>query len=201
MNPAHLESLRHTSHQGICDHAQGLHGVLTESLDELLVLHFIFVVEGEEGLDARVRRVPELEARPTPARELLLRPYKRQPCGVRPPGRRFGQVIPQCRRSTGPIRGIGHLDVHLLLPLVRRRVVDGKVDHSRGRPLGRGWHLDCWRHCLHVGRWRNHPPFRLDRLLRWLVLLRLRLWPLRHRSRLWLGHLFPHLWQGLHHLS
>jgi hypothetical protein len=51
--------------------------VLTESLDELLVLHFVLVIEGKEGLGARVRRVPELERRPTLARELLLHPYKR----------------------------------------------------------------------------------------------------------------------------
>jgi hypothetical protein len=35
--------------------------VLTESLDELLVLHFVLVVEGKEGLAARVRCVLELE--------------------------------------------------------------------------------------------------------------------------------------------
>jgi hypothetical protein len=40
------------------------------------------------------------------------------------------------RRSTGPIRGINHFDVRLLLPLVRRRVIDGKVDYSQNRPLG-----------------------------------------------------------------
>jgi hypothetical protein len=60
-NPAHLKSLRHTPHQGICDHAQRLHEVLTESLDELSVLHFVLVIEGEEGLGAGVRCVPELE--------------------------------------------------------------------------------------------------------------------------------------------
>jgi DNA-binding cell septation regulator SpoVG len=37
-----------------------LQGVLTESLDELLVLHLVLVVEGEEGLSVGVRRVPEL---------------------------------------------------------------------------------------------------------------------------------------------
>jgi hypothetical protein len=31
--------------------------------------------------------------------------------------------------------------------------------------LGRGWPLVCWRHRLHVGRWHDHPPFCLDRLL------------------------------------
>jgi hypothetical protein len=109
-----------------------------ESLDELLVLHFVLVVEGEEGLSTGVRRVPELESRQTLARELLLCPYKRQPCVIRPPGRHLGQVIPWCRESAGPIWGIDHLDVCLLLPLVRRRVVDGKIDHSQNRPLGRG---------------------------------------------------------------
>jgi DNA-binding cell septation regulator SpoVG len=39
---------------------QELQGVLTKSFDELLVLHLILVVEGEEGLSAGVRRVPEL---------------------------------------------------------------------------------------------------------------------------------------------
>jgi hypothetical protein len=68
--------------------------VLTESLDELPVLHFILIVEGEEGLSAGVRRIPELEGRSTLARELLLRSYKCQPCVVGPPGRRLGQVIP-----------------------------------------------------------------------------------------------------------
>jgi hypothetical protein len=48
-----------------------------KSLDELLVLHFVLVVEGEEGLGARVRCIPEFEGRPTPSRELLLHPYKR----------------------------------------------------------------------------------------------------------------------------
>jgi hypothetical protein len=47
-----------------------------ESLDKLPVLHFVLVVEGKEGLDAGVRRVPKLEGRPTLAWELL-RPYKR----------------------------------------------------------------------------------------------------------------------------
>jgi hypothetical protein len=130
-NLAHLKSLRHTPHQGIYDHAQRLHGVLTKSLDKLPVLHFILVVEGEEGLSARVRRVPELEGRSTLARELLLRLNKCQPCEVRPPSRRLDQVIPQRRRSIGPIRGIDRLDVRLLLPLVRRRVIDGKVDYSQ----------------------------------------------------------------------
>jgi hypothetical protein len=68
--------------------------VLSESLEVLLVLHFILVVEGEEGLSAGVGCVPELEDRPALARKLLLRSYKRQPGVVRPPGRRLGQIIP-----------------------------------------------------------------------------------------------------------
>jgi hypothetical protein len=104
--------------------------VLTESLDELLVLHFVLVIEGEEGFSARVRCVPKLEGRPTLARELLLRPYKCQPGVIGPPSRCLGQVIHRRRRSTGPIWGIDHLNVRLLLPLVRRRVIDGKVDYS-----------------------------------------------------------------------
>jgi hypothetical protein len=63
-----------------------LQGVLTESLDELLVLHLVLVVEGEEGPSARVRRIPELQGRPTLAQKLLLHPYKRQPYVVGPPG-------------------------------------------------------------------------------------------------------------------
>jgi hypothetical protein len=47
-----------------------------ESLDELPVLHFILVIKGEEGLGIRVRRIPELEGRPTLVWELLLRPCK-----------------------------------------------------------------------------------------------------------------------------
>jgi hypothetical protein len=65
-----------------------------ESLNELPVLHFVLVVEGEEGLDAGVRWVPELEGRPTLAWELLLRPYKRQPYEIGPPSRRLSQVVP-----------------------------------------------------------------------------------------------------------
>jgi hypothetical protein len=65
-----------------------------ESLDELLVLHFVLVVEGEEGLGARVRCVPKLEGRPTSAWELLLRSNKRQPCVIGPPSRCLGQIIP-----------------------------------------------------------------------------------------------------------
>jgi hypothetical protein len=59
--------------------------VLTESLEVLLVLHLVLIVEGEEGLCARVGRIPELEGRPAPAWKLLLRPYKRQPDVVRKP--------------------------------------------------------------------------------------------------------------------
>jgi hypothetical protein len=52
--------------------------VLTEPLDILLVLHFIFIIEGKEGLGVRVSRIPELEGRLTLAWELLLRSHKRQ---------------------------------------------------------------------------------------------------------------------------
>jgi hypothetical protein len=51
--------------------------VLTEPLDVLLVLYFIFVIEGKEGLGVGVSRIPELEGRPTLARELLLRSHER----------------------------------------------------------------------------------------------------------------------------
>jgi hypothetical protein len=40
--------------------------VLAEPLDVLLVLHFVFIIEGEEGLGIGVSRIPELEGRPTP---------------------------------------------------------------------------------------------------------------------------------------
>jgi hypothetical protein len=112
--------------------------VLTESLDELLVLHFVLVIKGEEGLVARVRHVLELEGRPTLARELLLHPYKRQPCVIGPPGRHLSQVIPRHYGSAESIWGIDHLNVRLLLPLVRTRVIDGKIDHSWNRPLEQG---------------------------------------------------------------
>jgi hypothetical protein len=72
-----------------------------ESLDELPVLHFILVIEGEEGLGTRVRCIPEFEGRPTLARELLLRPYKRQPCVIGPPGRCLGQAIPNIAEALG----------------------------------------------------------------------------------------------------
>jgi hypothetical protein len=73
---AHLKGLQHLPHQGVHNHSQGLHGVLTESLDVLPVLHFILVIKGKEGLGVGVSRVPELEGRPTLVRELLLRPCK-----------------------------------------------------------------------------------------------------------------------------
>jgi hypothetical protein len=50
--------------------------VLTESLNELLVLHFILIIKGEEGLGVGVRRIPELKGRPILAWELLLRTCK-----------------------------------------------------------------------------------------------------------------------------
>jgi hypothetical protein len=53
------------------------HGVLAEPLDVLPVLHFIFIIEGEEGLGVEVSRIPELKGRLTLARELLLRSHKR----------------------------------------------------------------------------------------------------------------------------
>jgi hypothetical protein len=51
--------------------------VLVEPLDVLLVLHLIFIIESEEGLDIGVGHIPELEGRPTPAQELLLCSHKR----------------------------------------------------------------------------------------------------------------------------
>jgi hypothetical protein len=51
--------------------------VLAEPLDVLPVLHFIFIIEGEEGIGVEVSRIPELEGRLTLARELLLRSHKR----------------------------------------------------------------------------------------------------------------------------
>jgi hypothetical protein len=35
--------------------------VLAEPLNVLLVLHFVFIVEGEEGLGVGVSRIPELK--------------------------------------------------------------------------------------------------------------------------------------------
>jgi hypothetical protein len=46
--------------------------MLVESLDVLIVLHFILVVEGEEGPGVGIGRIPELKGRPTPMWELLL---------------------------------------------------------------------------------------------------------------------------------
>jgi hypothetical protein len=60
-NPAYLKGLRHTPHQSVRDHAQGLQQVLSESLEVLLVLHLILVVERKEGLGVRVGRVPEFK--------------------------------------------------------------------------------------------------------------------------------------------
>jgi hypothetical protein len=51
--------------------------VLAEPLDVLLVLHFVFVVEGEEGLNVGVSRILELEGRSTPTWELFLRSHER----------------------------------------------------------------------------------------------------------------------------
>jgi hypothetical protein len=48
-----------------------------ESLEVLLVLHLVLVVERKEGLGARVRRIPEFKGRPALARKLLLRAHKR----------------------------------------------------------------------------------------------------------------------------
>jgi hypothetical protein len=104
--------------------------MLAETLDVLPVLHFILIIEGEEGLGVGVGRIPKLKGRPTPTRELLLRPHKRQLRKIRPLGGRLRHVVLWRYGSLGLIRGIDHLDVRLLLPLVRRRVVDGEIDHS-----------------------------------------------------------------------
>jgi hypothetical protein len=50
--------------------------VLAEPLDVLPMLHFVLIIEGEEGLDVGVSRIPELEGRPTLARELYLRSHE-----------------------------------------------------------------------------------------------------------------------------
>jgi hypothetical protein len=50
-----------------------------EPLDVLLVLHFILVIKGKEGLGVGVRCIPELEGRLTLAWELLLCPCKHSP--------------------------------------------------------------------------------------------------------------------------
>jgi hypothetical protein len=49
-----------------------------EPLNILLVLHFIFIIEGKEGLGVGVSRIPELEGRLTLAWELLLHSHKHQ---------------------------------------------------------------------------------------------------------------------------
>jgi hypothetical protein len=67
--------------------------VLVEPFDVLPVLHFIFIIEGEEGLGVKVSRIPELEGRPTLARELFLRSHQRQLCEVGPPTRHVRYVI------------------------------------------------------------------------------------------------------------
>jgi hypothetical protein len=63
--------------------------VLVESLDVFLVLHIVFIIEGEEGLSVRVSRIPELEGRPTPARELSLHSHECQLYKVGPSTRRL----------------------------------------------------------------------------------------------------------------
>jgi hypothetical protein len=73
----HLKGPRHVPYQGICDHPQRLYGVLVEPLDILPMLHFILIIEGEEGLSIGISCIPELEGRPTPARELLLCSHER----------------------------------------------------------------------------------------------------------------------------
>jgi hypothetical protein len=177
---AQLKGLGHLPHQGIRDHPQGLHEMLAESLDVFPVLHFILIIEGEEGLAVGVSRVPELKGQPTPARELLLHPHKRQLCKIGPLGGRLRHVILWRYGSPGPIWGINHLDVRLSLPLVRRRVVDGEIDHSWSRLLGWDWPPISWCLRLHIGRWHGHLPFRLAHQLPRLIQLT------SLRSRLWL---------------
>jgi hypothetical protein len=46
--------------------------MLVESLDVLPVLHFILIIEDEEGLSVGISRIPELKDRPTLTWELLL---------------------------------------------------------------------------------------------------------------------------------
>jgi hypothetical protein len=60
-----------------------------ESLNVFPVLHIVFVIEGEEGLGIRLSRIPELEGRPTLARELSLHSHERQLYEVGPPTRRL----------------------------------------------------------------------------------------------------------------
>jgi hypothetical protein len=100
------------------------------------VLHFIFIVEGEKGLGVRVSCIPELEGQATPARQLFLRSHERQLREVGPPARRLRCVTVWARRGLGSIRGVDHLSVRLLLPLVRWGVIEREVDHCRCRPLG-----------------------------------------------------------------
>jgi hypothetical protein len=148
--------------QGVRDHPQRLHGVLTEPLGVLLVLHLILVIEDEEGLSVGIRRVPELEGRATLAWELLLRPHERELYEVRPPGGHLCHVTIWRHRGPRLIRGVDHLDVRLLLPLIRWGIVRREVDHGRRRPLGRKWPPAS--RCLHlsVGRWRGHLPLCLN---------------------------------------
>jgi hypothetical protein len=51
--------------------------VLAEPLDVLLVLHFVFIVEGKEGLGVGISHIPELKGRPTLAWELLVHSHER----------------------------------------------------------------------------------------------------------------------------
>jgi hypothetical protein len=67
--------------------------MLAESLDVFPVLHFIPIIEGEEGLGVGVSHILELKGRPTLARELLLRPHKRQLCKIGPLGGRLRHVV------------------------------------------------------------------------------------------------------------
>jgi hypothetical protein len=66
--------------------------VLAEPLDVLLVLHFVLIIEGEEGLGGRISRIPELEGQSTPARELLLRSHERQLREVGSPDRHLHHI-------------------------------------------------------------------------------------------------------------
>jgi hypothetical protein len=60
-----------------------------EPLDVLLVLHFVLIIEGGEGLSVRISCIPELEGRPTLARELFLRSHECPLHEVGPPDRRL----------------------------------------------------------------------------------------------------------------
>jgi hypothetical protein len=57
--------------------------VPADALEVFLSVHFIFVVQDEDGLGVGVRGVPELERRPTP-RYLRLCPRYHQRGDVRP---------------------------------------------------------------------------------------------------------------------